>query len=129
MDSKLAIGGVHHLKLTVSDVARSQEFYTSVLGFDVVGNHGSTVLISDGSVLIGLAVPPDPSHAMPRDVFSENRIGLDHLSFAVASRADLDRAAQLFAERGVPSSEVVDLGPDLRICVLMFRDPDNISSS
>ena len=126
MDSRVASGGVHHLKLTVSDVPRSQEFYTSVLGFDVVGSHGSTVLMSDGSVMIGLALPPDPGQAIPQDTFSENRIGLDHLSFSVASRADLDRAAKVFGERGVPCSEVVDLGPDFRSCVLMFRDPDNI---
>ena len=126
MDSRVATSGVHHLKLTVTDVARSRDFYTGVLGFDVVGDHGSTVLISDGSVLIGLASPPDPSQAIERDLFNENRVGLDHLSFAVATRADLDRAAQLLTERGVPNSEVVDLGPDLRICVLMLRDPDNI---
>ena len=126
MADKITTNGVHHLKLTVSDVARSRDFYTSMFGFDVVGDHGSTVLISDGTVMIGLAPPPDPSEAILRDVFSENRIGLDHLSFTVSSRDDLERAAQLLNERGVMCSEIVDLGPGFGIYVLMLRDPDNI---
>ena len=126
MESRVATSGVHHLKLTVTDVARSRDFYTGVLGFDVVGDHGSTVLVSDGSVMIGLAPPPDPTQAIERDLFNENRVGLDHLSFTVGSRADLERAAQLLGQRGVPCSEIVDLGPGFGIYVLMLRDPDNI---
>ena len=35
MAHPIAIGGVHHLRLTVTDVNRSRAFYTSLLGFDV----------------------------------------------------------------------------------------------
>ena len=126
MESRITTGGAHHLKLTVTDVERSRDFYTGVLGFDVVGNHGSTVLMSDGSIMIGLAPAPDPERAIQRDAFDENRVGLDHLSFSLSSRDDLDRAARLFGERGMMCSEIVDLGPGFGIYVLMFRDPDNI---
>ena len=126
METRVATSGVHHLQLTVTDVARSLDFYTGVLGFDVVGNHGSTRLLSDGVVTIGLASPPDPSQAIERDLFNENRVGLDHLSLRVARREDLDRAARLLDERGVMHSDVVDLGPEMRFHVLVFRDPDNI---
>jgi len=35
MAGEIAIGDIHHLRLTVTDVDRSREFYTSLLGFDV----------------------------------------------------------------------------------------------
>jgi len=63
---------------------------------------------------------------MPRDRFDENRIWLDHLSFGVASRADLEHAVRVLDTRGVPHSEIRDLGPAFGICILIFRDPDNI---
>ena len=30
---QIATGGIHHLRLTVTDLPRSREFYTSLLGF------------------------------------------------------------------------------------------------
>lgn len=60
------------------------------------------------------------------DRFDENRVGLDHLSFAVNSRQDLDEAIRILDEHGVSHGEIKDLGPDLGIYILAFRDPDNI---
>ena len=59
------------------------------------------------------------------DRFDENRVGLDHLSFGVPGRADLERAAQLFDERGVPHGEIRRL-EGFGIDILPFRDPDNV---
>ena len=53
-------------------------------------------------------------------------MGLDHLSFSVASREELERARQLLDERGVPHGEVTDLGEAFGLYILAFRDPDNI---
>ena len=36
MSSPVPCGDIHHLRLTVTDVQRSREFYTSLLGFQVV---------------------------------------------------------------------------------------------
>ncbi len=91
------------------DVARVQGHYTGLLGFDVVTEFGPTTILSNGEVLIGLSPAPDASDASSGDRFDENRVGLDHLSFAVESRAELDRAAALLAERGIPHGEVTDL--------------------
>ena len=52
-------------------------------------------------------------------------MGLDHLSFSVANRAELDKAAALFEERGVEHGEVRDL-PPFGITILSFSDPDGI---
>ncbi|MFN2223994.1 MAG: VOC family protein, partial [Candidatus Promineifilaceae bacterium] len=59
------------------------------------------------------------------DRFNENRIGLDHLSFAVDSRQEMERARQLLTEAGVTCGEIRDLTP-FGFSVMAFRDPDNI---
>ncbi len=35
MAAQIPAGGIHHLRLTVTDVDRSRAFYTGLLGFDV----------------------------------------------------------------------------------------------
>ena len=119
-------GSVHHVRLTVSDVDRSRAFYTEVLGFAHVMDLPSGVFLSNGSVGLGIGPSPDPSRASSDDRFDEARIGLDHLSFAAASREELERAQQLLEERGVPHGEITDLGDAFGLYILAFRDPDNI---
>ena len=126
MDTGFTINGVHHLRLTVTDVARARDFYTGVLGFQVIAEFGSTVLVGAVGFFIGLGPANDPTRAGTGDRFDENRVGLDHLSFGVASRTELEAAARRFDELGVPHGGVVDLGPDFRLFILAFRDPDNI---
>ena len=77
-------------------------------------------------VILVLTPPPDPDRALSDDRFNENRVGLDHVSFGVGSRDELEQAVRLFDERGVSHGEIKDLGPDLGIYVLAFRDPDDI---
>lgn len=126
MLEQLKIGPVHHFKLTVADPTRSRDFYTDLLGFQVVGEFGPVVLVSNRSVMIGLGPAPEPARAISNDRFDENRVGLDHLSFGVESRAALDQAVRIFDQRGVPHGEITDLGEAFGICVVMFRDPDHI---
>lgn len=119
-------GALHHLTLTVTDVARSERFYTGLLGFQKLREFGSRVILSNGSVRLVLTPPPDPARAPHNDRFDENRVGLDHVSFSVSIRAELDHAVRLLDERRVPHGEIKDLGPDAGLHVLAFRDPDNI---
>jgi glyoxylase I family protein len=100
MTAPIATGSVHHLRLTVRDVARSRAFSTEVLGFAHVMDLPAGVFLSNGSVGLGLGPSPDPSRAPSDDRFDEARVGLDHLSFGVASRDELERARQLLGERG-----------------------------
>lgn len=125
MSSPIAAGPVHHLALTVSDVARSRDFYTEVLGFQMVMEFGPRALLSNGSFVLALTPPADPNQAPQGDRFNENRVGLDHLSFGVGNRSDLEEARRYFQARGIPHGEINDLEP-LGIYVLAFRDPDNI---
>jgi glyoxylase I family protein len=135
MPGQIPTGDIHHLRLTVTDLARSREFYTSLLGFEVAVESpppsdpaageafkilfGGIVMIR-GNLLMGLR-PMAPSG----DRFDPDRVGLDHLSFGVASRADLERAAALFDDRGVPHGEITTL-PSFGIDVLPFEDPDGM---
>jgi glyoxylase I family protein len=135
MASQIACGPIHHLRLTVTDVDRSREFYSQLLGFDVAAESppkdapgydeaypilwGGVVMIR-GNLLLGLRPV-----AAQTDRFDEDRVGLDHLSFSVASRDELDAAAKVFDERGVPHAEVRRLD-SFGIYILPFRDPDNV---
>src|SRR5215470_11329199 len=103
---QILTGDIHHLRLTVTDVERSRQFYTSLLGFQVAAESpppddpsaeevfkilfGGVVLIR-GNLLMGLR-PMAPAG----DRFDPDRVGLDHLSFGVASRDDLEQAVQVF---------------------------------
>ncbi len=84
------------------------------------------VFLSNGSVGLGLGPHPDPANAAPGDRFDENRVGLDHLSFGVGSRDELEQAARVLDERGVPRGEMKDLGAAFGLYILAFRDPDNV---
>jgi glyoxylase I family protein len=111
----------------VTDLDRSEAFYARILGFNKIVDLSPTRrLYSNGSLVIALSLPPNPALAIANDRFDENRLGLDHLSLAVATRAAMDQAVRLFDECEVSHGEVRDLGEGMNICVLAFRDPDNI---
>lgn len=127
MANQISSGAVHHLTLTVTNLQRSLDFYTEVLGFQVVMELGPTrSILSNGNALVVIGTAPDPGRAIPDDRFDENRVGLDHLSFNLSSREELDQAVNLFDEKGISHGEIKDLGEALGLCVLAFRDPDNI---
>jgi len=126
MTNVVPTGGVHHITLTVTDAQRSREFYTTILNFQPIAEFGPRILLSNGSMVLAVGPAPDPTHAPSGDQFDENRVGLDHISLSVSSRADLDEAVRIFDERGVPHGEIKDLGAGSGLYVLAFRDPDNI---
>ena len=120
-------GAVHHVTLTVTDLERSLDFYTTLLGFQKLMDLGPTrVVLSNASTAVALGTAPDPERAIPGDRFDENRVGLDHISFSVSSRAELEEAERLLDDRGVSHGEIKDLGETTGICVMAFHDPDNI---
>ena len=126
MSQPFQIQSVNHLTITVSDVRRTTEFYLRLLGFQEVVEFGPRVLLAKGNVVLALTPPPDAAQAIPNDRFNENRLGLDHLSFGVASRDELVQASRWFDQNGVSHGEVKDLGDGFRMYVMAFRDPDNV---
>jgi glyoxylase I family protein len=126
MADHIATQSVHHFRLTVSNVERTVAFYSGVLGFKKLMDLNPGAFLSNGAVGLGIGPHPFPDRAMQGDRFDENRIGLDHMSFAVASRAALDDAVRVLDSRGIAHSEVRDLGEAFGIAIVVFRDPDNI---
>ena len=124
MADHVRTGAVHHLRLTVTDVERAREFYTTVLNFQVAVPLPGGFLLSNGSVFLGIG--PAPDQASSGDRFNENRVGLDHLSFSMSNRQALEEAARILDERGIQNGGVKDLGADFGMYILAFRDPDNI---
>src|SRR5260370_25121924 len=101
MSTEITTTGVHHIRLIVTDPVRSRDFYTSLLNFKVAAELPPGFVLTNGNLLLGITPPWDASQVIPDDRFSPNRVGLDHLSFAVADRAELNKAAPLFHERAV----------------------------
>lgn len=135
MPGQIPTGEIHHLRLTVTDLDRSRRFYTGLLGFQVVVESPPPadpsaaeafkilfggVVMTRGNLLMGLR-PMAP----PADRFHPDRVGLDHLSFSVAGREDLEQAVRLFDEHGVTHGEITSLA-SFGIDVLPFEDPDGI---
>ena len=125
MSTKITTAGVHHIRLIVTDPVRSRDFYTRFLNFTVAAELPPGFVLTNGNILLGVTPPWDETQALPNDRFSPHRVGLDHLSFGVADRAELHKAAALFEEHGVEHGEVRDL-PPFGITILSFSDPDGI---
>lgn len=112
--------GFNHIILTISDPARSREFYGNLLGFQLVGiADGLMFKAGDTSVFLFTSTRPESD-----DVFSEFQIGLDHLAFAAPSHpARHELTAQLKAT-GVETKGVETYFTGNQY--MAFRDPDNI---
>ncbi|MCV7393487.1 VOC family protein [Mycobacterium paraseoulense] len=123
---------IAHVRLTVTDIERSRQFYESVFGWPVLlevpdNADDATrkqlsflfggVIYDLGGTLLGL-------RPVATDRFHEDRAGLDHIAFRVGSKDELDSAAAHLDELGVTHEPVKDIGPSY---ILQFRDPDNIA--
>src|SRR5689334_19063006 len=113
---------LNHICLTVSHVDPSRASYSDLLGFDITVMKEVGFYSSNCSVLTFIFASPKP---VLNDRFSEFRIGLDHLSFAAASRAELDAIAAKLIAASVDTKGVEQFAPAGNYYVA-FRDPDNI---
>nr|WP_254071450.1 MULTISPECIES: VOC family protein [unclassified Rathayibacter] len=121
--------------MTVRDIAVSRAFYDSVFGFEVAFEappadapeekkeqlsflFGGVIYRFPGG-LLGLRPVADAG-----DRFDEDRVGLDHLAFAVADLDALKAAAAALDDLGIAHGPIKDGGG---LSILEFRDPDNIA--
>lgn len=128
--------GFAHVRLTVTDINRSKTFYDQVFGWPVAVDasasadepqvresaekfYGGVVYQTPQGTLFGL-------RPVGSTKFDSEHTGLDHVSFAVSSRDDLERAAAALDDAGVRHGEVTDLA-DAGIAILSFQDPDDIN--
>ena len=123
---------IAHIRLTVTDIARSRDFYESVFNWPVnlempENADDATrerfaflfggVIYNVGDSRVGLRPGAD-------DTFHEDRTGLDHLAFRVGSKSELDNAATHLDGLGIAHEPIKDIGV---MYILEFRDPDNIA--
>jgi glyoxylase I family protein len=128
----ISANSIAHVRLTITDIERSRQFYETVFGWPVLldvpedadeatreqlGFLYGGVIYDLGSALIGLRPAAD-------DRFHEDRAGLDHIAFRAADKGELDSAAKYLDELGIAHEPVKDIGPSY---ILEFRDPDNIA--
>ena len=116
-----------HVALTVRDLSVSVPWYENLLGARPVLDedtdpdfHHTVYLVGNGN-LLGLHQHGTPA---PEGDFSEYRVGLDHVSFGVANRAELEKWAQRLDELGIPHGGIKDASYGSGVS---FRDPDGIA--
>lgn len=119
----LQIRGVHHIVLTVTDVEKSTAFYEKILGVQAFPGDDRVRCISGKIFLLCLQRPP--RQGLPNDRFDENRVGLDHLGFAVETRKQLEDLLAVLEELKVPTAGI-EFDPDGQGEYVCFRDPDNV---
>jgi catechol 2,3-dioxygenase-like lactoylglutathione lyase family enzyme len=117
--------GLNHIILTVSNAERSRSFYHDLLGFETVvleDGPGGGFMFTSGGVMVFFYAS---RHPIEGDRFNEFRIGLDHLSFTIPNREELDQLAGKLIQSGVDTKGVEQFAPTGNWYVA-FRDPDNI---
>ncbi len=115
-----------HVALTVRDLTVSVPWYGALFGTEPVIDEDTdpdlhhTVWVVGNGTLIGLH---QHGTSAPAEAFSEFRIGLDHVSFGVESRADLEKWVSRLDELGVRHGDIKDAHYGSG---LSFRDPDGL---
>jgi catechol 2,3-dioxygenase-like lactoylglutathione lyase family enzyme len=119
----VVLSGIHHVKLPVSDVARSRDWYVRVLGFETAmefveeGRVEGVALRRDGcQPHIALRHDPDRARALS---------GFDAIALLVPSRDDVSRWSARLDELGEPHGGLVR-GHAGGAVLVGLHDPDGI---
>ncbi len=118
---------VGHLVLKVKDLERSRKFFTEVLGFPQVGDNDRGMIffsidVKDNHHMLALR-EAKPGAAMP----DLEQVGMEHVSFEVATFAELQEVYRKFKQHDVKLRHTVFHGVAKSI---YFYDPDgNVSKS
>jgi catechol 2,3-dioxygenase-like lactoylglutathione lyase family enzyme len=116
-----------HVALTVRDLSVSVPWYEALFDADPVIDEDTepdmhhTVFMVGNSTLVGLHQHGTPA---PEGPFSEFRVGLDHVSFGVADRDELEKWALRLDELCIAHGGIVDASYGSGVS---FRDPDGIA--
>jgi catechol-2,3-dioxygenase len=123
----MQLAALNHVAITVRDIGISGPWYQQLLDADpLVDEHTDAgfrhqVWLLDGGALFGIH---QHDQVAPDEQFSEYRVGLDHVGFGCASRADLEKWVTRLNELGIEHGGIVDAPYGSG---LSFRDPDGIA--
>ena len=134
-DDPLPRPALHHVALTVTDLDASTDWYEQVFNirFRLEAPHlgGTGLLLADDAWQLIIVLHRHDTNSS--ECFAETRTGLDHVGFAVPSRADLQRWQARLEELGIEVADAADraltqspIADTPHGSVLVFRDPDNI---
>ena len=125
--NQIAINGMAHLILTVSQFDKARAFYSSLLpqfGMSLVHDGEDFCYHVGARTAIGIR-KCDPEFLGER--FEQYRVGLHHLCLRARSRDDVDKTAKLVTKLGAQ----IIRGPEERdwaqgYYYVLFEDPDGI---
>ena len=131
----MARGGINHLALTVSDLARSAAFYDKVLGFlgytrvevpEATQTVMQTRLLAWASPTGAVTMRPAKGESAQK-IHDRNVPGMNHLAFEAESRDDIERMHALLIEMG---AQVLDPPAEYPYFpgyyAVYFTDPDGL---
>jgi catechol 2,3-dioxygenase-like lactoylglutathione lyase family enzyme len=115
-----------HAAVTVRDLQVSVPWYTALFGAEPVLDEDTDPDMHHTVYLLGGTLFGVHQHgtAAPGETFSEYRVGLDHIAFGCASRAELEKWASRLDELGITHGGIKDAGYGSGVS---FRDPDGIA--
>jgi len=115
---------IHHIAIIASDYARAKDFYTRVLGFEIIREthreerQSYKLDLRVGEAEIELFSFPNP----PPRVNNPEARGLRHLAFTVP---DYDAARERLIDFGIAMEET-RIDPTTGRRYFFFRDPDDL---
>ncbi|WP_019057825.1 VOC family protein [Streptomyces prunicolor] len=117
------LAGIHHVKMPVTDLDRSRDWYGRVLGFKVTYEFQD----ADGVVRGVAGEVPGLGDSMVclrvNSQAAQGCQGFDPVSFAVPDRADIEAWAAHLDTLGIPHSPVIEASIGW---LLVFNDPDGL---
>ena len=122
---KINLKGLDHFALNVKDMNKAEEFYTQILGFEVIHRTETQaglkhIEVDAGNVAIALFESPDLDLEKAHKTMTED--GYLHFAFA-ASYDQFDATLQSLKQKGViMDGEPRDWGESVSV---YFRDPDD----
>jgi glyoxylase I family protein len=129
----MARGSINHLALSVSDLARSAEFYDRVLGFmgytrvevpEAIQQSMKTRLLAWTSPNSSITLRPAREQSTGK-AHDRNAPGLNHLAFSADNRADVEKLHRLLLDMG---TQILDPPAEYQYSpgyfAVYFTDPD-----
>jgi len=122
-----AFPALTHVALTVRDLSISAPWYRALFDAEPVIDEDTdpdlhhTVYMIGNSTLVGLHQHQQPA---PDEMFSEFKVGLDHVAFGCSNRGELEKWALRLDELGIERSDIKDATYGSGVS---FRDPDGIA--
>lgn len=114
---------LHHIALSVHDIDKSADWYARLFDLTLVAEIDEPAPMKIFMTPQGQAIDLREDPNVTADMFTQERVGLDHVGFVCADRAELDGWLHRLVDEGVENSGIVESPFGFH---LNFRDLDAI---